>query len=160
MNKYKYIVFQIQDMSNAELIHSVIESGYEDGEYRLSKNPLQYFIEADKLDRLETVNEIMEAALSNIYEVNVDITDGGYEDEDEDVIIKAYPAYFDSFSIYNREVEVMKHNLEREKARKNKKAILREFNFISPKKLPKGRFQVLQSFTNSMPSEIEQFMEF
>jgi hypothetical protein len=164
MKPYQWIVLKIQDLSTAEFIHSIVDddySSYEDNVFELSAKPLQYFVPANDFDALFNAKEIMEASLTNIYEVRavsgeyetIKDPDGDYEEQK----VEVKPVYLDSFTYYNAGVREHLQTIALDKAKKQKKAKPSDPFKFPAKKLPKNRFQIIETFTNDMPQFIRRY---
>lgn len=147
MNHYKYIVIQIQDMSDGAFVRSVrYMEDYEDQTYQLSTNPIQYYVKSDDIEGLLAAKEIMTNAMNSIYEVIVQSDENEIDDEGYEVAkLKQTPAYFDNFLYYNWKIK---------EASATKKG---EKGYLKIKKIHKNRFQLLENFTSHMMEEIELY---
>jgi hypothetical protein len=140
VNFYKYIVLEIQDMATGELVHSLSGFNIYEDNFIIDNNPIQYYTDANNLTDLLAAKEIMTATLNSIYEV-LAVSDD--LDNEENYIMKPVSVYIDNFIYYNVK-------------------ILPELSGKSTpplhfKKLTKGRFQIIERFTNEPPKLIEVF---
>jgi hypothetical protein len=133
MNHYKYIVLTLQDMASSDLIGSAYD--YEPhGDYCRVSKPIEYCIPSDDLEELLRAKQIMEDALNCIYMCKVSTNGTTFTET---------PAFVHPFAIYN--INLDKLGMDKD--------ITNCF-----RKLPKGRFQVSQSF-NSKPRQTINIME-
>ena len=118
---------------------------------------MQYFVDANNLEELLEAKEIMESSLSSIYNVLIN----GNEDYLDSFSPKEVPAYINAFEIYNLKLRAITSKLNYEKAKKQKKARPQVLDDPIAKRLPKGRFQIFEMFSNEkFPKEIPLYTDF
>ena len=67
MKKYKYVSFNIQDLSTGELVNTAHSYDELEDEVEISADPLTVTIEADDLAGIYEAKEMMNHALNSIY---------------------------------------------------------------------------------------------
>ncbi len=138
MNYNKYIILSIQDLATSNFIHEVAFS--EDDYYILSPTPLMYAVSSHSVSSLIEAKEILDSACNSIYSVPCLQTEelfpsSGSSDEYD---VEQTPAYINNFVVYN---------LINYSDNYTSSDIVKQI-----KKLPKRRFQVVETFANILPA--------